>query len=98
MFNLTTIMCDLLFLFFVNLLTFVIYMLDKYLSVQGKWHITEVVLIVFAALGGAFGALCAMIFFNHKTNLRLFTICIPFLLYIQLVVEILYRTEIIFFN
>lgn len=92
-----TITGDLIYLFFVNLLTFVLYAWDKYLAQNGKWRIPEAVLIFFSVIGGAFGAICGMILFNHKTKIRLFKICIPLLLYIQLTLEILFRMEIVSF-
>ena len=47
--------------------------------------------MIFVVLAGAFGALCAMIFFKHKTQKRLFTIGVPVFLWIQLTLLILYR-------
>lgn len=91
-------MIDLYLLFIVNVLTFILYAFDKRQAKCEKWRIPEFLLLLFAFLGGAFGALCAMILFRHKTQHKLFMICIPVLMYIQLLIEILYRMQVIGFN
>lgn len=69
--------------------------MDKCFAKKGKWRIPEVLLLSCALLGGAFGALCAMIIFHHKTHNKVFKICIPILLYIQLLIDILYRLGVV---
>lgn len=82
---------DLLVLYYMSLLTFVLYGWDKYLAVAKKTRIPEFVLLLFAFLGGAFGALCGMIFFRHKTLYKMFLICVPVFLFLQLAIDIIYR-------
>lgn len=91
-------MFDLLILFFVNLITFLIFAIDKMMAERAEWRIPEFFLLIIALLGGAFGALCGMIFFNHKVHNRIFRICIPVFLYIQLAFEIIYRLSIIHYS
>lgn len=84
---------DLQILFIANVVTFILYGLDNRLAECGRWRIPEFILLLFAFLGGAFGALCGMILFRHKTKHKVFKICVPLFLCIQLAIEILYRTQ-----
>lgn len=77
--------------FIMNLLTFALFAWDKHLAVYNKTRIPEAILLLFAFLDGAFGALCAMILFHHKTVHKMFTISVPILVILQLTVIILYR-------
>ena len=77
--------------FIMNLLTFALFAWDKHLAVYNKTRIPEIILLLFAFLDGAFGALCAMIFFRHKTVHKLFTICVPIFLILQLAVMVVIR-------
>ena len=67
-----------------NLLAFAVFAVDKKRAVDGGWRIPEWVLIV-AAAAGAFGALCGMYFFNHKTSKPLFYIAVPLFLLMQII-------------
>ena len=54
----------------INLLTFLLYGLDKYKAIRREWRIM-------AFVGGAFGALSAMRIFRHKTRKGRFRLMIP---------------------
>ena len=82
---------DLLIIYSMSLLTFALFGWDKHFSVYQKTRIPELVLLLFAFLGGAFGALCGMIFFRHKTLHKKFLICVPVFLFVQLAIDILVR-------
>lgn len=82
---------DLLILYTASILTFVLYAWDKHASVFNKSRIPEFVLLVLSFLGGAFGALCAMIFFRHKTQHNRFLTYVPAFLALQLIADIVYR-------
>ena len=51
---------DLIILFIASILTFALFAYDKHLATYGKFRVPEAVLLLFAFLGGAFGAFCAM--------------------------------------
>lgn len=84
-------MGDLFFIYIMSLLTFAMYGWDKHLAVYNKTRIPEFILLLFAFLGGAFGALCGMILFKHKTLHKMFLICVPIFLFLQLIIVILFR-------
>lgn len=68
------------YLLTINIMTFIIYGIDKYKSIKHKYRISENTLIILAILGGSLGALMGMISFHHKTKKKKFTILIPIIL------------------
>ena len=83
---------DLFILFVMSLLTFALFGWDKHKAIYGKRRINEFTLLLCAFLAGAFGALCGMIFFRHKTLHTRFLIAVPIFLALQLAADILLRT------
>lgn len=65
------------YLLIINIITFIIYGIDKYKSIKHKYRISEATLIILAILGGSLGAFFGMIVFHHKTKKKKFTILIP---------------------
>lgn len=76
----------LLYFFIINCFTFFMYANDKHQACYGKMRWPEIVLIIFALIGGAFGALMAMLLFRHKTEKPLFKIAVPIFLIIHCVI------------
>lgn len=70
------------YLLIINIITFIIYGIDKYKSIKHKYRISENTLIILPILGGPIGAFFGMIVFHHKTQKRVFTISIPVILLI----------------
>ena len=70
------------YLLIINIITFIIYGIDKYKSIKHKYRISEATLIILAILGGAIGAFLGMITFHHKTQKKKFIILIPIILLI----------------
>jgi len=66
-----------LYFIVINLLTFLLYGLDKYKAIRQEWRIPERALLLMAFVGGAFGALSAMRIFRHKTRKGRFKLMIP---------------------
>ncbi len=56
---------------------------DKSLAVRNRRRIPEATLLRWAALGGAGGALCAMLVCRHKTRKPKFFILVPLLAALQ---------------
>ena len=49
-----------------NAVVFAVYGIDKLKAVRGTWRISEICLILLAALGGGVGGALGMIIFRHK--------------------------------
>ena len=54
-----------LYFWIINILTFAVYAYDKHQAYYAKFRVPEFVLILLAVIGGAFGALIAMLMFRH---------------------------------
>lgn len=71
-------------LYTANVIAFVLFAYDKHCALLGKWRIPEFVLWIATVAGGAFGSLCSMIIFNHKTAKNSFAVGVPVLLFVEL--------------
>ncbi len=81
-----------IYLCVINILSFLIYGLDKLKAKYHKWRISEKTLLVLAVLGGAYGSYIAMILFHHKTRKFIFKFGIPFILILETCILVyLYR-------
>ena len=78
----------LLYLILINAAAFVLMLADKLKAKRGAWRIPERVLIGSALLGGSVGALAGMYTFRHKTRHIQFTVGIPVILAVQIVLAI----------
>ena len=71
-------------LFAVNLLSFVLYGIDKAKARRSAWRIPESTLLLTALLGGSVGALLGMELFRHKTKHAKFRILVPLFLVLHI--------------
>ena len=69
----------------INLITFLLYGIDKIKSKRGAWRIPEAKLLLLAAIGGSVGAIIGMHLFHHKTLHKKFKYGLPLILLIQVV-------------
>ena len=82
----------------INVVTFVVYGIDKWRSTsgrllptgrkkakQGSWRISEATLLILAAIGGSIGALLGMKIWHHKTMHKKFKYGLPLILIIQII-------------
>ena len=79
-----------IYLAVINIIAFIMFGADKARAVKGKWRISEAALILATLLGGSIGALAGMKIFHHKTRHRKFTVGIPVILVLQIVLMALY--------
>ncbi len=61
----------------INIIVFLMFGVDKFLSKQKGRRIPEAVLLVLSFFFGAYGGVLGMIVFNHKTNKMIFRILVP---------------------
>ncbi|MBN7572529.1 DUF1294 domain-containing protein [Clostridium sp. 2-1] len=78
------------YLLIINLLGFLIMLIDKQRAIHKEWKIPEKNLIGISILGGSIGMLIGMSSFRHKTKHKKFTIGVPFILLMQIFLTVLY--------
>ncbi|MCI8769279.1 DUF1294 domain-containing protein [Schaedlerella sp.] len=67
----------------VSLLTWILFGLDKWKAIHGKWRIRESTLLGLSFIGGAAGGLAGMYLFRHKIRKMRFRIGVPLMLLVQ---------------
>ena len=72
------------YLIFINIVTFLVYGLDKWKAKQGSWRISEATLLMLAVIGGTIGALLGMQVWRHKTMHKKFKYGLPLILLAQI--------------
>lgn len=65
------------YLLAINLVTFIMFNLDKWYASTGGWRISERSLILACIAGGALGGYLGMRFAHHKTRKMLFNLGVP---------------------
>lgn len=83
----------LLYLFTVNALCFLLMLTDKYKAKRKLWRIPETVLLTVAAIGGSLGTVMGMRIFRHKTLHLKFSLGVPVMLTIHIVLLIFLMTK-----
>lgn len=58
----------LLYFIIINIISFILYMIDKLLAIHKKYRISEKSLIIVNIIGGSIGNLLFMYLFHHKTH------------------------------
>lgn len=64
----------LIYLVIINLLSFIMFYIDKKKAKRDKWRIKESTLHLLSFLGGTVGSIVAMVLFHHKTKKTMFRI------------------------
>ena len=72
------------YLLAINVVTFIVYGIDKYKAKKAKWRIPKATLLLLAVLGGSIGAWMGMKVWHHKTMHKKFKYGIPAILLIQI--------------
>ena len=72
------------YLIFNNIVTFLVYGIDKWKAKQGSWRISEATLLMLAVIGGTIGALLGMQVWHHKTMHLKFKYGLPLILLAQI--------------
>ena len=83
-----------IYLAIINIVTLIVYGVDKLKAKRHQWRIPESTLILLAVIGGSIGALLGMKIWHHKTKHKKFKYGIPIILALQLAlaVYIMYST------
>ena len=78
-----------IYLVLVNAAAFLLMLADKLKAKKGAWRIPERTLIGIAVIGGSIGAIAGMNLFRHKTRHLKFSIGLPVILAVQVVLGLL---------
>ena len=78
-------------LFALNIFGFVQFGVDKYKAKRGQWRIPENTLFMTALLGGSLGCIIGMRVFRHKTKHKSFTVGMPLIMTLQLILAAVIR-------
>ena len=76
------------YLILVNIIAFITIYIDKKKAIKHKWRIKESTLFLLSIIGGSLGTLLGMYTFRHKTKHLKFTLGIPLILIIQILIFI----------
>ena len=74
----------LIYLLLINAAGLVLMLADKIRARNGAWRISEMTLMLTAALGGSVGVHMGMYLFRHKTRPPKFTLGVPAILTVQI--------------
>ena len=77
---------SLIYLALINIVTFFVYLKDKKAAEKGKDRVKIVTLLSLSFIGGSIGALCGMYILHHKTNKSYFTVGVPLMIVMQILV------------
>lgn len=80
-----------IYLSIINFLGFMIMFIDKHQAKWGNRRIPENTLFSFTILGGGIGTIAGMYIFRHKTKKKKFTIGMPLILILQILIFIYFR-------
>ena len=81
----------LIYLVVMNVLGFLAMGLDKHKAKMGNRRIPENTLFGFTFLGGGIGTIAGIYFFHHKTQKKKFTIGMPFILILEILIYIYFK-------
>jgi len=80
----------LFYLMIINILSFILFGIDKGKAKRKEWRISEASLLGVSILGGAIGSLIGMVIFKHKLSKKPFYIGIPLIIVITQIIELIF--------
>ncbi len=83
-----------IYLIIINVITFITYGVDKRKAINRSYRISIVTLLLLAFVGGSIGALCGMYLFHHKTKKIYFTLGVPMILIMHIIVIFLWANTV----
>ena len=72
------------YLIAINIVTLIVYGIDKVKAMKGKWRISEATLLLLAIIGGSVGAWLGMKTWHHKTMHKKFKYGLPLIILVQI--------------
>ena len=89
--NIFSIQNILIYLIVINIIGFLVMLIDKRKAEKNKWRIPEKSIFIITALGGGIGTIAGMYTFRHNTKKLQFTIGLPFITILE-IIGIIYYT------
>ncbi len=83
----------LLYIIFINIITFFAYGIDKYKARKGRWRISEKTLLLMGLCFGSVGQITGMKIFRHKTQKWYFRLSSIVFLLLHFVILYFYYTK-----
>ncbi len=77
-----------IYLIVINIIGFLLMFIDKKKAEHGAWRIPEKTLFLATLLGGGVGTIAGMYTFRHKTKKLKFTLGLPIILILEIVLAI----------
>ena len=77
-----------IYLIFINILTFIAMWWDKHEAKMGDWRVSEKTLFILVMLGGGIGGILGMHIFRHKTKKWYFKYGFPVILILETILSI----------
>ena len=81
----------LIYLLVINIVGFFAMGIDKHKAKMGNWRIPENTLFSLCVLGGGVGTIAGMYTFRHKTKKKAFTIGMPLILILEILIFIYFK-------
>lgn len=72
------------YLIAINIIAFIVFIIDKIKAMNDKYRISELTLIMLCFVGGSIGGLLAMLICRHKIRKPKFFILVPLFLLLQI--------------
>lgn len=79
----------LIYILIINLVGFLIMLVDKNRAINHEWRISEINLFLISIIGGSIGLYLGMHYFRHKTKHLKFTLGVPIIILIQCYIVII---------
>lgn len=79
-----------IYLLAINIITFLIMWWDKHEAKVGDWRVSEKTLFMLVLIGGGIGGIIGMYTFRHKTKKWKFTIGLPVILILEIILVIIF--------
>ncbi len=84
-----------IYLIIINIITFIIFGLDKYYAIKGRFRISETTLFCLCIIGGSFLGYIGMKVFRHKTKKTYFRIGVPLIMILEAILIIKWVVDIL---
>lgn len=84
-----------IYLVIINIITFIIFGLDKYYAIKNKFRVSEATLLCLCIIGGSFLGYIGMKVFRHKTKKTYFRIGVPLIMILEAIVVIKWVVDVL---